>query len=50
MTPERAGPERASRGGVSLAWLHANSAGPHRGMRSPSDGSEPTGQEKSLTQ
>jgi hypothetical protein len=32
MTPERAGPERASRGGVSLAWLHTNSEGPHRGM------------------
>jgi len=62
MTPERAGTERASRGGVSLAWLHTNSEGPHSGtpllgrtrrpvgglrsMRSPSDRSQPAGQEK----
>ena len=31
IAPERAGTERASRGGVSLAWLHTNSEGPHRG-------------------
>jgi hypothetical protein len=31
ITPERAGPERAACGGVSLAWLHTNSEGPHRG-------------------
>ena len=62
--PERAGPERASRGGVSLAWLHTNSEGPHRGtsllgrtrrwvgglrsMRGPSDRSRPAGQKESL--
>jgi hypothetical protein len=31
MAPERAGPERASRGGVSLARFLANSEGPCRG-------------------
>jgi len=62
MAPEHAGPERASRGGVSLAWLHTNSEGPCRGtsllgrtrrrvgglhsMCSPSDRSEPAGQRK----
>ena len=66
MTPERAGTERASRGGVSLARFQANSEGPCRGMsllgrtrrrvgglrsmRSPSDCSRPAGQNKSLTQ
>ena len=60
--PERAGPERASRGGVSLAWFHTNSEGPRRGtsllgrtrrrvgglgsMPSPSDRSKPAGLEK----
>ena len=63
MAPERAGPERASRGGVSLARCQANSEGPCRGtsllgrtrrrvgglrsMCSPSDRSEPAGQKKS---
>jgi hypothetical protein len=62
MAPERAGPERASRGGVSLAWLRTNSEGPRRGTSllgrtrrrvgglgsrpSPSDRSEPAGQGK----
>jgi len=62
IAPERAGPERASHGGVSLAWSLTNSEGPHRGapllgrMRrrvggldstpSPSDRSRPAGQEK----
>jgi hypothetical protein len=62
MVPERAGTEQASRGGVSLAWLHTNSEGPHRGpsllgrtrrrvgglrwMRSLSDSSKPAGQEE----
>ena len=66
ITPERAGTERASRGGVSLAWSHTNSEGPHRGtsllgrtqrgvgglrsMRSPSDRSEPAGQKETLTE
>jgi hypothetical protein len=66
MALERAGTERASRGGVSLAWLDTNSEGPHRGtsllgrmrrrvgglgsMPSPSYGSRPAGQEKSFTQ
>jgi len=66
MTPERAGPERASRRGVSLAWLHTNSEGPHRGMsllgrmrrrvgglhsmRSLSDRSTPAGQKKTSTE
>jgi hypothetical protein len=35
MTPARAGTERASRGGVSLAPSHANAEGPRRGSRSP---------------
>jgi len=30
IAPERAGPERASRGGVSLAWPPTNSEGPRR--------------------
>ena len=63
MAPKCAGTERASRGGVSLAWLHTNSEGPHRGtslrgrtrrrvgglgsMPSPSDRSKPAGQERS---
>ena len=62
MAPERAGSERASRGGVSLARLHANSEGPCRGtsllgrmrrrvgaaasMAAASDRSEPAGQKK----
>jgi len=62
MSPERAGPERASRGGVSLAWSHTNSEGPRRGtsllgrmrrrigglgsMPSPCDSSWPAGQER----
>src|SRR5512136_1256665 len=62
MAPERAGTERASHGGVSLAWSHTNSEGPHRGtsllgrtrrrvgglgsMPSPSDGSQPAGQKE----
>ena len=37
MAPERAGPERASRGGVSLARFQANSEGPCRGT-SPAQG------------
>ena len=37
MAPERAGPERASRGGVSRARFQANSEGPCRGM-SPAQG------------
>jgi hypothetical protein len=64
MAPERAGPERASRGGVSLAWLHTNSDGFHRGTSllgrtrrrvggpgsrpSPSDRSRPAGHKKRL--
>ena len=64
MAPERAGTERASHGGVSLAWLHTNSEGPRRGtsllgrMRrqvgglgsrpSPSDRSGPAGQKETL--
>ena len=62
ISPERAGPERASRGGVSLAWPHTNSEGPRRGTSllgrtrrrvgglgsrpSPSDRSWPAGQER----
>ena len=66
MTPERAATERASRGGVSLAWFHTNSEGPRRGrsllgctrrqvgglgsMPSPSDRSMPAGQKKTSTE
>ena len=66
ITAASAGTERASRGGVSLAWPHTNSEGPRRGtsllgrtrrrvgglgsMPSPSDRSRPAGQRKTATQ
>jgi len=66
ISPEHAGTERASRGGVSLAWSLTNSEGAQRGtfllgrMRrrvgglgsrpSPSDRSRPAGQKKTSTE